>query len=120
MRLHYLSNMKKSKRALEVESALTDRYQTTVPNVVRRALKLGRRDRIVYRVLDDSTVVIARKRGAGKEDPVIVRFLAFLARDMAAHPERMHAIDRGLRDRMRSLTRGVEVDLAAPLAAEDE
>ena len=26
---------------LEVESTLTDRYQTTVPETVRRALKLG-------------------------------------------------------------------------------
>ena len=29
---------------LEAESTLTDRYQTTVPEVVRRALKLGKRD----------------------------------------------------------------------------
>jgi len=28
---------------LELESTLTDRYQTTVPETVRRALKLGRR-----------------------------------------------------------------------------
>jgi len=29
---------------LEVESTLTDRYQTTVPETVRRALKLGIRN----------------------------------------------------------------------------
>ena len=33
---------------LEVESTLTDRYQTTVPETVRRALKLGKRDQIHY------------------------------------------------------------------------
>ena len=32
---------------LEVESTLTDRYQTTVPETVRRALQLGKRDKIV-------------------------------------------------------------------------
>ena len=31
---------------LEAESTLTDRYQTTVPETVRRALRLGKRDKI--------------------------------------------------------------------------
>lgn len=31
---------------LEVESTLTDRYQTTVPETVRRALQLHKRDKI--------------------------------------------------------------------------
>ncbi|MFM8481213.1 MAG: type II toxin-antitoxin system PrlF family antitoxin, partial [Gammaproteobacteria bacterium] len=30
--------------AMQVESTLTDRYQTTVPETVRRALRLGKRD----------------------------------------------------------------------------
>lgn len=33
---------------LEVESTLTDRYQTTVPATVRQALKIGKRDKIHY------------------------------------------------------------------------
>ena len=33
---------------LEVESTLTDRYQTTVPEMVRRSLRLGKRDRVHY------------------------------------------------------------------------
>ena len=33
---------------LEAESTLTDRYQTTMPETVRRALKLGKRDKIHY------------------------------------------------------------------------
>ena len=33
---------------LEVQSTLTDRYQTTVPETVRRALQLGKRDKIHY------------------------------------------------------------------------
>jgi antitoxin PrlF len=36
--------------SLDVESTLTDRYQTTVPETVRRALRLGKRDKIRYSI----------------------------------------------------------------------
>ncbi|MEY4515804.1 MAG: prlF antitoxin for toxin YhaV toxin, partial [Pseudomonadota bacterium] len=35
---------------LQATSTLTDRYQTTVPESVRRALKLCKRDKICYRI----------------------------------------------------------------------
>ena len=44
---------------LELESTLTDRYQTTVPDAVRRALKLGKRDKIRYLVRPDGRVVLS-------------------------------------------------------------
>ncbi len=59
---------------LESESTLTDRYQTTVPDTVRRALKLGKRDKIHYSIRPDSTVVISRVSQTEEEDPVIRRF----------------------------------------------
>ena len=34
--------------ALETESTLTDRFQTTVPSSVRQALRLGKKDKIKY------------------------------------------------------------------------
>ena len=34
----------------EVESTLTDRYQTTVPEMVRLVLWLGKRDKIQYEI----------------------------------------------------------------------
>lgn len=105
---------------LEIESALTDRYQTTVPDAVRRALKLRKRDRIVYRVLEDATVVLERKSETDKDDPVVSRFLAFLARDLDSHPERIRAMDQGLVERIGSLVGEAKVDLDAPLTAEDE
>jgi len=105
---------------LEIESSLTDRYQTTVPDAVRRALKLRKRDRIVYRVLDDGTVVLGRKSVVEDDDPVIDRFLAFLANDMSVHPEHVRAIDAGLLARIRPLIAGMEVDFDAPLAPDDE
>ena len=102
----------------ELESTLTDRYQTTVPDGVRRALKLGKRDRIRYLVQSDGSVVL--RRAGDAEDPVLVSFLNFLARDIAVHPQHVHAIDAGLAKRMRALTRNVKVDIAAALDPADE
>lgn len=105
---------------LEVESTLTDRYQTTVPETVRRALKLGKRDKIHYSILSDSAVLMTRAARAKDEDPVLIPFLDFLARDIARHPERLRAVDTGLVQRLQALVGGVEVNLDAPLSADDE
>ncbi len=103
---------------LELESTLTDRYQTTVPDAVRRALRLGKRDRIRYLVQDNGSVVLQR---AGEDgDPVLGTFLEFLARDIAEHPQHVGAVDAGLAKRMRSLTKGIKVDLNAALDPADE
>ena len=104
---------------LEAESALTDRYQTTVPDAVRRALRLTKRDRLIYRVGDDGTVQLARKDGPD-DDPVIGRFLDFLSQDLAHHPERLRSIDAALVDRLRMLASDVAIDLDAPLDPDDE
>jgi antitoxin PrlF len=106
--------------SLELESSLTDRYQTTVPETVRRVLKLGKRDRIRYSIRPDGEVVLTRAAPAEVEDPVLGQFLGFLERDIARHPERLQALDAGLVERIRSLIAGVEVDLDAPLSADDE
>ena len=104
----------------KLESTLTDRYQTTVPNAVRHALKLGKRDKISYLIQPDGGVLLARASSETEEDPALGRFLEFLASDIAAHPERLKSIDTGLRKRIKSLVKKVDVDLDAPLAAEDE
>jgi len=105
---------------LEVESTLTDRYQTTVPESVRRVLKLGKRDKIHYSIRSDGEIVLTRASAVGDEDPVIGQFLGFLARDIAAHPERLQSVDADLAQRIQSLVGSVEVDLDVPLSAEDE
>ncbi|MGH8436339.1 MAG: type II toxin-antitoxin system PrlF family antitoxin [Pseudomonas sp.] len=105
---------------LEVESTLTDRYQTTVPETIRRALKLGKRDKIHYAILSDGTVVMTRAAQAEEEDPVLGQFLGFLARDIVRYPERVQAVDAGLVARIQSLVGHVEVDLDAPLSADGE
>jgi len=105
---------------LEAESTLTDRYQTTVPEVVRRALKLGKRDKIHYEIRSGGEVVLSRGTLADGDDPVLGRFLEFLARDMADHPERVSALDAGLVARIESLVGGVEIDLDEALSEDDE
>ncbi len=105
---------------LEVESTLTERYQTTVPETVRRALKLGKRDKIHYSIRADGQILLKRAASATDEDPLLGQFLSFLARDIASHPERVRAIDASLVKRIRSLTGKVKLDLNAALRAEDE
>lgn len=106
--------------SLEVESTLTDRYQTTVPETVRRALRLGKRDKIHYTIRANGEVVLTRAESSESDDPVLGQFLGFLARDIASHPERLQAIDASFVQRLQSLTGGMEVDLDAPLSPEDE
>lgn len=105
---------------LEAESTLTDRYQTTVPETVRRALKLGKRDKIHYTIRPDGEVVLRRAAPTDGNDLVLGQFIEFLARNMADHPERLQAVDSGLVARIHSLVGHVEVDLDAPLPADDE
>lgn len=104
----------------EAESTLTDRYQTTVPETVRRALRLGKRDKIHYRISGDGEVVMTRALEEPEEDPVIGRFLDFVARDLSNHPERLRQLDTTFVHRAQALVHGVEVDLDQPLSADDE
>jgi len=105
---------------LQVESTLTDRYQTTVPETVRRALRLHKRDKIHYTIRPDGEVVLTRAATGESDDPALAQFLGFLARDLAEHPERLQAVDAGLAQRIQALVGDVEVDLDAPLSAQDE
>lgn len=105
---------------LDAESTLTDRYQTTVPETVRRALRLGKRDKIHYTIRPNGEVLLTRAEASEGDDPVLGQFLGFLARDMASHPEHLQAVDAGLVQRLQSLVGGIEVDLNAALSADDE
>ena len=103
---------------LQLESTLTDRYQTTVPDGVRRALNLGKRDRIRYLVQSDGSVMLQRAEEA--DDPALNSFLNFLAQDIQAHPQHIATLDKDLSKRMRNLTKSVKADLNAPLDPADE
>ena len=105
---------------LDVESTLTDRYQTTVPASVRRALQLGKRDKIHYAILPGGAVMMTRAVDTLGEDPALRPFLALLARDIADDPERLMALDPAWLPRLQALIGDVAVDLDAPLSADDE
>lgn len=105
---------------LEAQSSLSDRYQTTVPEMVRRSLGLGKRDKLHYAIRANGEVVLSRAECAEEDDPVLGQFLDFLSRDMAKHPERLQALDASLVQRLQSLTKGTEVDLDAPVSVDDE
>ncbi len=104
---------------LITESTLTDRYQTTVPDAVRKALRLGKREKIRYTIQPDGNVLMSRA-DQDEADPVLGSFLSFLANDIQANPQRLKAATPELVSRIQNLVDGIEADLDAPLDHEDE
>jgi antitoxin PrlF len=92
-----------------VTSKVTERSQTTLPPAVRNVLDLKPGERLGY-VIDGTEVRLVNASLVEHEDPVLDQFLAFLGRDMAAHPEHVHLLPRALLERARSLTRRVVLD----------
>ncbi len=92
---------------LEAESTLTTRYQTTIPDAVRKVLGLGKHDRLVYRVSDNGEVHLAKAGAAEAEDAALAPFLALLDARMATKPARILAYtDADARDDL-ALVKGV-------------
>jgi antitoxin PrlF len=104
---------------LEIEAAVTERGQTTVPSAIRNMLRIGKRGTIVFRALDDGTVIITRKPDGTEDDPVLGRFLTLLETDMAAHPGRLHPVGAEFVEQLTALVDGVAVDLDEPLADDE-
>ena len=104
----------------EVASTLTDRYQTTVPEPVRRALKLGKRDRIHYAIQADGAVLLTRAVESEVDDPALGQFLAFLAKDIATRPEQLRGLNADAVRSIQGLVANVAVDLDSPLSSTDE
>lgn len=104
---------------MELESTLTDRYQTTVPETVRKALGLGKKDKIRYTLQPNGQVVLSRA-DQSSDDPLIENFLCFLARDMSQNPEHIQPINTKLVDEVQSLVANVQFDLDEMLPDEDE
>jgi antitoxin PrlF len=105
---------------LQTTSTLTDRYQTTVPESVRRALKLGKRDKIRYQIDGNGTVLLERVSEQPADDPVLGQFLQFLAEDMAQRPQQIQSLSTQRLHHVQQLTQAVAFDLDAPLSADDE
>jgi antitoxin PrlF len=80
-----------AKIALSAESTLTERYQTTVPAPIRKALGLTKNDKICYTIESDGVVVISRVERV-ESDPVLGKFLNFLAEDLTNNPQQIRSI----------------------------
>jgi antitoxin PrlF len=105
--------------ALEAESTLTDRFQTTVPGPVRQALHLSKKDKIKYVIQSDGSVLMQRAEVI-EADPVLDQFLSFLAIDMHKHPEKLQPLTASMRQSVASLIADVDIDLDVPLSDKDE
>ena len=104
---------------LETESTLTERFQTTVPSVVRKALRLGKKDKIRFTVQADGNVTLSRVQ-QDEADPALNSFLLFLGDDIQNHPERIQPLSASMKDSAASLITDVEIDLDTPLSEDDE
>ncbi len=117
MHLHYISNLflgDPVMPVLKLEATLTDRYQTTVPTAVRKALNIGRRDKIEY-VLQADGIVILRRVEREHTDPALSAFLNLLERDIATNPYKLKPLSKTLRARAAKLVAGMKVNLDEPL-----
>lgn len=108
-----------NKTSVVSQSTLTDRYQTTVPATVRKALHLNKRDKLNFTVLDDGKVLVT-KAEEKESDPILGEFLSFLESDMKTHPEHIHALSGESKARADALIADVFIDLDEPLNDEDE
>lgn len=100
---------------LKEESSITAKGQTTVPKAVRQALGVDYGGRIAF-VVDDQHRVYVEKATEETSDPVVDRFLEFLAQDMTQNPgTSVAALPATLRDRMAGLVGTMDVDLGADI-----
>jgi antitoxin PrlF len=124
MQLHYLiEEVVMPISVFEVESTLTDRYQTTVPEPVRRALRLSKRDKIHYTIQADGSVVLTRVVQEEKaEDPALGSFLQFLEKDITQRPQGLIPVTQAMLDELNELVGNIDfdIDLDAPLEDDED
>lgn len=101
---------------IEERSTITAKGQTTVPKAVRQVLGVKEGDVVAFRVEGQRVTVVPV--GATHEDPVVGKFLSFLAKDIESRPEALKPLSKGFAARMKSLVKGTKVDLDAPIDGE--
>lgn len=100
------------------ESTLSDRYQTTIPELIHKVFELNMRNEICYTIASNGTVVSCVNET--DSDPIVGQLLNFLARDMQKNSQHLHAISSDLVSCIQSLVADVDVELDVPLLDEDE
>ena len=106
---------------IEIEAAITERGQTTIPAAIRKLLRVDRGASVVFSVTENGSVMLTAKPAAVDEpDPVVASFLAFLEADMTKHPDRLRPVSTAWLHDLQDLVAGIEVDLDAPLPEEPD
>ena len=98
---------------LEEVSTITAKGQTTVPKAVRQILGISYGGRVAFRV--EGSRVTLHPVDAEHADPVLGRFLEFLANDIEQRPAAVTALSRDFAARLASLTKGKRVDVDAAI-----
>lgn len=73
----------------EAESTLTERYQTTIPDAVRKVLGLGKHDKLIYRLTGAGEVRLVKAEPEASHDAALAPFLALLDKRLASHPKKI-------------------------------
>lgn len=99
--------------ALRKISTITAKGQTTVPEVVRRALGVTAGDKIVFEIRDGAVTV---SRVEEHTDPALLAFLDFLDKDMA-QPGRIQPLSEDFMREIDEALAGMDpdFDLDAPI-----
>ena len=107
--------MTQERSEISAESTLTDRYQTTIPVLVRKALGLGKRDKLEF-LLDETGAVRIKKAEQSEEhsDPALSGFLNLLAKDIDENPQNLRDLDDAYFERWRKL-----LDMMGPIEPYD-
>lgn len=102
-------------QAPRFEATLTDKYQNTVPVAVRKALHIGKRDKIAYVIRGGQVILEKAEPQDDQIDPAVQAFLGFLEREMVNNPQRLQPFGGETSRRAAVLVEGMDVDLDAPL-----
>ncbi len=100
-------------------STLTNRYQTTIPASVRRALNLTKGDRIRYSLDASGRVYIEPIRADGS-DAALGPFLDLLEADLRARPAALVSVGSTRVAQMQTLVEGVDIDLDTALDPQND
>ena len=100
-------------------SSLTDRYQTTVPEPVRRALDLHKRDKIRFIEEENGRIYLERVDDADA-DPALGPFLALIEADILARPGAIRPLTARHLDEIDALIGDDDIDLDAAFVPNED
>lgn len=100
-----------------LKSKLTQRSQTTIPKAVKNALHLDAGGELGY-IIEGNQVRLVNVNEETHEDPLIGRFLDFLAKDLRTHPQHVSPFPVSLVTRMKALSKRVKIDHQADIDGE--